>query len=283
VAFFQAYVKADAATRGWDTTVSALTSTEERRMKQIIEKNHSEYKDSFELPLVRFDVRNGDKTLKCIGSARPNFTTHHLHGRATRGWIVYEQTSGKLMYYKRAWRIAEDNLEKEGVVYDRLRKAGVRHIPTIAAHGDIEGQWHQPTKTFIKKLPWMLPQPERHDKLRAQQHYHILMEQVGIRLTNFPKSRSAVIAIKDALVGASVLLLLSRLLTSFVACDDALIKAQTMHRDISAGNILIWKDTNGDYHGLLVDWDLSKLVTDNQARSEYRTGTSFRAIQPDLC
>jgi hypothetical protein len=204
VAFFQAYANTDAATRGWDTTVTAVPPAEERRLRRRINRHYEEYNDAFEAPLVKFCVRDGQKTVECIGSARPNFTAYHLLGRATCGWIVYNTDSKTLMYYKRSWRIAEDGLEQEGAVYERLHQAGVPHIPTIVAHGDIEGQWHLPTKTFIKDQPWMLLQEECHGKLRAQQHYHLLMKEVGIRLTDFPRSKVAVRAIRDAIIGASV-------------------------------------------------------------------------------
>jgi hypothetical protein len=46
-----------------------------------------------------------------------------------------------------------------------------------------------------------------------------------------------------------------------------------MHRDISSGNILIYekKPGSGVYKGLLVDWDLSKLVSVEHSRVRHRT------------
>lgn len=41
---------------------------------------------------------------------------------------------------------------------------------------------------------------------------------------------------------------------SLLAHEEAYKKARIVHRDISAGNIMI--DKNGD--GLLIDWDLSR-------------------------
>jgi len=51
-------------------------------------------------------------------------------------------------------------------------------------------------------------------------------------------------------------------------------KAGMLHRDISVGNILI---TN-DGHGLLIDWDLSKSISDiesQRARQVERTASGF--------
>jgi hypothetical protein len=201
VAFFQAYANADAATRGWDTTVTALTPADEKGVKEQIDLHHAEYKDAFQSPLVRFDVRNGEETIQCIGSARPNFTSDRLLGQATRCWIVYNTKSRTLMYYKRAWRITEHGLEPEGTVYERLHAAEVPHIPQVCAHGDIEGQWHKPTKRFISTARWMRLQTDSLNRLYAQQHYELLIEEVGIRLTDFPTSRIAVSAIQDAMIG----------------------------------------------------------------------------------
>ena len=35
-------------------------------------------------------------------------------------------------------------------------------------------------------------------------------------------------------------------------------RAGIIHRDISAGNILLYKQDDGDWYGLLNDWELSK-------------------------
>jgi hypothetical protein len=215
VAFFQAYANADAATRGWDTTVTALTPADEKDIKEQIDLHYAECNNAFESPLVRFNVRNGEETIQCIGSARPNFTSDRLLGRATRCWIVYNMKSRTLMYYKRAWRIAEHGLKQEGAVYECLHAAEVPHIPHVRAHGDIQGQWHKPTKRFISTARWMRLQTDSLNRLYAQQHYELLTEEVGIRLTDFPTSRIAVSAIQDAVIGAFALSAVDSLLTGF--------------------------------------------------------------------
>jgi hypothetical protein len=108
----------------------------------------------------------------------------------------------ELAYYKRAWRIDEKGLEREGDVYARLHDAGVPNIPHIDAHGDIPGKWHTTAKERIQDKPWMKVQKERLADLRAQKHYELLMVEVGIRLTDFPTAQVAVTAIRDAIVGA---------------------------------------------------------------------------------
>jgi hypothetical protein len=56
-----------------------------------------------------------------------------------------------------------------------------------------------------------------------------------------------------------------------------------MHRNISAGSILIWRDAKSNHHGLLADWDLSEVVTDDRSHSRYRSGAYPEAIPDELC
>ena len=48
-------------------------------------------------------------------------------------------------------------------------------------------------------------------------------------------------------------------LTMFIAHTDAYNKTRILHRDVSAGNILITEEGTG----VLIDWDLSKKVKDD--------------------
>jgi len=48
-------------------------------------------------------------------------------------------------------------------------------------------------------------------------------------------------------------------LTMFIAHTDAYNKTQILHRDVSAGNILITEEGTG----ILIDWDLSKKMKDD--------------------
>ena len=48
------------------------------------------------------------------------------------------------------------------------------------------------------------------------------------------------------------------IVNSSVVAHAAAYRLGIIHRDISAGNILLWKDDDGDWYGLLNDWELSK-------------------------
>ena len=52
---------------------------------------------------------------------------------------------------------------------------------------------------------------------------------------------------------------------------EAYTKAGIIHRDISAGNILLYQAPNGAWIGLLNDWEVSKKVDAQIARQPDRT------------
>ena len=58
--------------------------------------------------------------------------------------------------------------------------------------------------------------------------------------------------------------LAQRLIVLLNAAHAAAYKAGIIHRDISAGNMLIYADDDGEWYGLLNDWELSKAFTDGQ-------------------
>ena len=66
-----------------------------------------------------------------------------------------------------------------------------------------------------------------------------------------------------------------------IAHKEAYESAGILHRDISAGNILI----TDDGHGLLIDWDISKRVEDldKGARQSERSVRSFITSSIDIC
>lgn len=48
------------------------------------------------------------------------------------------------------------------------------------------------------------------------------------------------------------------IVNSSVIAHAAAYSLGIIHRDISVGNILLWKDRDGEWYGLLNDWELSK-------------------------
>ncbi|KAI0292950.1 hypothetical protein B0F90DRAFT_1835920 [Multifurca ochricompacta] len=81
-------------------------------------------------------------------------------------------------------------------------------------------------------------------------HYRLVLETLGRPLNRFKSTRQLCEVIRDAIIGKKYHFLLG----------DGML-----HRDVSAGNILIGEDGRG----ILIDWDLSKRVT----KGDYMQGT----------
>lgn len=70
---------------------------------------------------------------------------------------------------------------------------------------------------------------------------------------------------------------------------DAYVDAKIIHRDISAGNIILVQDEEGNWTGMLNDWELSKRVEGTRypnGRQPDRTVRHplypFRLANPDM-
>lgn len=72
------------------------------------------------------------------------------------------------------------------------------------------------------------------------------------------------------------------MLTPLLAHQDAFERCNILHRDISTGNILIYKkpNTGGEVEGLLIDWDLSQNV--QRMGKAWRKGRMVRFTTVDL-
>ncbi|KAF9222731.1 hypothetical protein BS17DRAFT_657766, partial [Gyrodon lividus] len=86
--------------------------------------------------------------------------------------------------------------------------------------------------------------------IRPHTHYRLVLDLVGNKLTEFT-SRELVQAVRDALVA-----------------HQRAFELGILHRDISAGNIVIVFG-----RGILIDWDLAKEVSQLGPRQTTRTGT----------
>ncbi|KAG2095105.1 uncharacterized protein F5147DRAFT_778800 [Suillus discolor] len=91
-----------------------------------------------------------------------------------------------------------------------------------------------------------------HNAIIPHIHYRLVLNIVGKQLCEFASSHQLVTAVRDALI----------------AHKDTYHKAGVLHQDLSAGNIVIH-----DGKGILIDWDLSKLIDIKGARQVTRTGT----------
>ncbi|KAG7097890.1 hypothetical protein E1B28_005203 [Marasmius oreades] len=239
--FFHRYNFASPSTRGVDTSVERLLSTDplakEAREALGTQSNEALHKFKIvddETGVITYYI--GSKPLFNFGSS---FT-----GRCTRCYKVYDIKREKIVFMKDTWRVDAKDVTKEGEVYRLLKERGVPNILTLVTYGDVRHQDNstQPTQT------------QHFRQMRGHCHARLVFEEIGRDLTHFNTTGEIVSAIKDAIK----------------AHKGAYEDARIMHRDVSVGNILILD--NGK--GVLIDWDLSKsLDKKGTPRQNQRTGT----------
>ncbi|KAH9856003.1 hypothetical protein C2E23DRAFT_813056 [Lenzites betulinus] len=204
--------------------------------------------------------------------AKPCFKAAGVVGRTTRGYIALEWEDVKgtdkgdsstkksgttprkntLVFLKDAWRVDSVAIDKEGATLQTLHQEKVRFVPTLLCHGDVPDQNTSVTVDLWKeKYPGEKP-------LKLHQHYRLVVKEVGKPLDKMKSGVELLEAVWCALTAHSE------------AYEKGII-----HRDISAGNILLYQDSDGDCIGLLNDWELSKKLSDQTetARQPDRTGT----------
>jgi len=112
--------------------------------------------------------------------------------------------------------------------------------------------------------------------IRSHIHYRLIIKEVCRgNITKFRDTKELITVLRDAMIGElSTTFSVSSVLNVFLAHQDAYNEAQLLNRDISVGNILITHDG----HGLLGDWELSKLRSElGRPRQAERT-VSFCVI-----
>ncbi|RPD52760.1 hypothetical protein L226DRAFT_603105 [Lentinus tigrinus ALCF2SS1-7] len=183
---------------------------------------------------------------------QPHFQASHVIGRGTRGYVALPlqlDENGELsvpplnkeseptvpfMYLKDAWRIDHPSLQKEGFVLQALNEAGVKYVPTVLQHGDLPGQ------STLSYQKWFILRDKGECKLKPHQHYRLIVKEVGKPLSEFRCGAELVTAILNC-----------------IQAHEQACKAGYIHRDISAGNILLCKSKSGKWLGMLNDWELA--------------------------
>ncbi|KAI0947702.1 hypothetical protein AcW1_009399 [Taiwanofungus camphoratus] len=205
---------------------------------------------------------------------KPHFLASGMAGRGTRGYVAIDRKTRKFVFLKDAWRVNLPGIDKEGDVLRVLNKEGVQYVPTLVCHGDVGEQrtitqriWEQNyEKDKGDQNPFL--NDARRNPLKAHTHYRLVTAEVARPLSDFRDGLELVTMIYDCMNGHM----------------QALEKAGILHRDISAGNLLIVETTdalgNKIRKGILNDWELSKpLPKDQNEEGEHDSGNGQR--QPD--
>ncbi|GLB40041.1 putative other 1 protein kinase [Lyophyllum shimeji] len=212
-------------------------------------------------PCVVFDLPGDDGQIRqsiawgCIALDRS------LTRRCTRAYPVYEEAIGKRYFLKDTWRVR--GLGSEAAILRELQAAGVQYIPPLLCGGDITGDVTM-TQLYIHDeletegegsgAEHDGPADRSSDRTRIAQRFHhrFVVDFIGRPISQVSSSRHLLQAVSQA----------------FTAHRHAYECCKTVHRDISANNILI----NDRGEGVLNDWDLAKQESELTA-DEGRTGT----------
>ncbi|KAK7692061.1 hypothetical protein QCA50_005466 [Cerrena zonata] len=266
--FFSCYSRLSAADRGFDPTVEIPTPQEGRLLRKATAQFEKECKkkgrrnvialqkpskSEYPWPAFKVQVKVAGSTRKMI-IGRPFWDADSPCGRATRAYLAYDLTEKRLVFLKDSWRTEDDMITAEGIVYERLQEHGVPFLPVVLSAEDVRhGRKIQKTvtQTFANakvRPKWLVPCAT----LKTYVHYRVVQE-IVFPLISATSSRESVQAIRDAIVAIKI----------------AFETGKLLHRDISAGNIMI--SLIG--RGVLNDWDHALDILLSKMRHPGRTGT----------
>jgi hypothetical protein len=192
--FFRRYSCAPPNMRGVDQSVSDPTPAEVAAARKSLVHDDT-------IPLVKLEIPvTADRTSYFIVPA-PRATPYTPPGRATRVFTAYDIMRKKNVILKDSWRVNLEDIKPEGVTYDVLMKANVRHIPRCLDSGDITAGGYQATITMdYTTAPWACFSGAH---FVPHQHYRLALDIIGRPVYEFKSSREMVAAMRDALTGES--------------------------------------------------------------------------------
>ncbi|RPD54518.1 hypothetical protein L226DRAFT_575695 [Lentinus tigrinus ALCF2SS1-7] len=275
----------DRGGRGYDGTVEAASPEEERLFRDLHEQYHPRsavatglrdaattgwrvYKVAVDAPFStdRTPVRRSSPLARhelLIGKPA-SVNRGSLVGRGTRGFVAYDLTSQQVVFLKDSWRPDSEDIRSEFENYMLITESkemaeskktyGELHIPTVLGGGDVKHN------DVIQRT--RIPTQFYHPFI----HFRLIIKEVCRRLEDCKNSFQ----------------LLSALAYAYSAHMMIWESCKLLHRDVSAGNILIYNprdedDPNSDnVVGLLADWDLAKTeeeIADGGATQRTRSGT----------
>ncbi|RDB28827.1 hypothetical protein Hypma_014861 [Hypsizygus marmoreus] len=290
VEFLWRFAHASPADRGHDPTVRRATDEE----SELAYKHLDDWKPLHKRPVVVMSIMDGEKKREFIAWGAKSHSGS-LTGRCTRAYPVFEVASGLKFFLKDTWRAF--SLSKEAGILRELQVAEVQYIPPFVCGDDISGQVTvtdlyvpevilpkkssdtdgarggdadgmtsvTPTDSAHQASTTTTTRPPRPDsswrcgnfwkRITQRFHHRFVVDFIGKPLEKFSSSREMMQAISDA----------------YTAHMQAYEKCGIIHRDISAGNIML--DDNN--RGILNDWDLAKHEEDilEGGRPHERTGT----------
>ncbi|KAG2030244.1 hypothetical protein BDR03DRAFT_878788, partial [Suillus americanus] len=241
--FFRRFSQASPALRGVDTSVTSAGAEEAIRARSNLDL----HPDTRMFKVIIPAAEGVGSSILIIPA--PVARGLSPVGRRTRTCPAFDPVNNKIVMFKDSWRVSLPDVLPEGETYKLLNDANVRNVATCIACHDVPSLPQQHAQTFkFSNASWALS----HGALTPHIHYRLVLNLVGKPLVLFTSSRQVVKAVRDALI----------------AHEDACNKVGVLHRDLSPGNIVM----DGAI-GILIDWDLAKLLRIQGPRQTTRTGT----------
>ena len=278
--FFVRYDHANPETRGHDSTVGPPTEDEDRNARTL-----SDLTSAKSLLAVTVadptDPQQSSRYIVCGPYSRPDIPA----GRWTRTSVAYDVRRKKRVLLKDSWRVLLDSVTPEGEIYAKLRQNSVPNIPFCSRAGDVGDDIHHKSRTheFVGACGG-------HLQLTPHRHYRLVLDTIGRKLERFSRSWEVVNAIHASLVGKLATFAFRQCKLTHLIAHEAAFDAGVLHRDISAGNIMIVDDDEPNVRGgMLIDWDLSKVIDPHESntarqytRTVSKTSDAARLPSPDI-
>ncbi|KAG2151503.1 hypothetical protein DEU56DRAFT_728043, partial [Suillus clintonianus] len=250
--FFYHYARASPEMHGVDTSVTPASTEDAALAREALKLPTATHMFKVAVPEDPAVEDSGWLTLIIPQPVAKGFPPV---GRWTRTCPAFDLLNQKVVMFKDSWRVSIKDVLPEGETYKLLKLHKVRNVATcIAFHDVIHPIPQQNTQTAkFGSAEWACPNRDVAKKLITPHTLHrLVLDIVGEKLNDYARSHQLVQSIRDALF----------------AHKDAYENAKILHRDLSVGNIVIYRGV-----GFLIDWDLAKLLTIRGSRQTTRTGT----------
>ncbi|KAI0641114.1 hypothetical protein C8Q79DRAFT_991709 [Trametes meyenii] len=256
IEFLWRYARWDRLSRGHDPSATLILPGSEFAEAMIVragkDKNPEKlgdyvrqmFEDSLDPRWSWWKLRvDGEDGVRYFVAGKPNFVAPGVSGGGTRYFVALDAANldGPFYYLKDTWRAVCHHVDREGSTLRLLNEMGVHYVPTLEYHGDLFEE-AQVTKTqdLWEDLRRDNEEPTSY-LFRRRQHYRLVVQEIGLNMSQFSRSLEMVYALRCCIVAHS-----------------EAYKHGIVHGNISAANVLLYYDEKGGWRGLLTDWELSK-------------------------
>ena len=279
--FFWRFGQLSAALRGHDPTAHLVGAAERTRFRLAIssyaeslaDRQIPKLQDACDptYPCYRITVTGTDGTSRDYLLQRPISSPSSPVGRSTRGYFALDLTSNEIVFLKDYWRPTDSARPPEADVYDALRQSSIPHLPHVRVAGDVPDREDRGQCTLTDR--WRhTPGICSGSSVKLYRHHRVVQD-VAFSLETIRSSRELVQAIRNTIECACSLTAWKCNVLTIGSGIRGASSSQWLHRDISAGNVMLREDGQG----ILNDWDhCIQLDPDNPGAS--RRTVSFKFL-----